>query len=140
MDTTSSNQSLTFKCLCLNLNYLNSSVPMCVNRPPFPNTAVDISISTNTLHWSLSWYPLDEPHGSDHFPLIIEHNVPFPFPPSTDDRGNLLPKFIFSKVYWPLYSSHLDSLIDLFVFSDSSIDNYDNCLFLYCSPQLCHTS
>jgi hypothetical protein len=109
-----------------NLYSLNSGAATRVNRSPFANTAVDITITTNTLYWSLSWYPLEEPHGSDHFPLIIEHHAPSTLPSAVSNHDSTPPKLNYSKTDWSLFSSHLDSLINPFVFSDSPLDNYDN--------------
>ncbi|KAL5239738.1 hypothetical protein ACI65C_007148 [Semiaphis heraclei] len=110
----------------LNLYCLNSGAATRVNRPPFANTAVDITITTNSLYWSLSWHPLEEPHGSDHFPLIIEHHAPSTLPRAVSNHVSTPPKLNYSKADWSLFSSHLDLLINSFVFSNSPLDNYDN--------------
>ena len=114
----------------LNLCSLNTGVATRVNRPPFANTAVDITITTNTLFWSLSWHPLEEPHGSDHFPLIIEHHTPSTLPRTVSNNATAPPNLNYSKADWPLFSSHLDSLIDLSVFSNSPLVNYDKFVHL----------
>ena len=114
----------------LNLYSLNTGVATRVNRPPFANTAVDITITTNTLYWSLSWSPLDDPHGSDHFPLIIEHSTHGSSSLGVDNQYITPTKPVFSKANWPLFSSYFDSLIDSFTFSNSPIDNYDKFVHL----------
>jgi exonuclease III len=81
----------------LNLCCLNSGAPTRVNRPPFSNTAVDITLSTNALFWSLSWFPLDDPHGSDHFPIIIEHHASSSPPLAASNQVPTLPKMNYSK-------------------------------------------
>lgn len=48
-----------------------------INRPHFPNTAVDISVSSNNLCRSLLCSVHGVPHGSDNFPLIVEHVAKF---------------------------------------------------------------
>jgi len=110
----------------LNLYCLNTGAATRVNRPPFDNTAVDITITTNSLYWSLSWHPLEEPHGSDHFPLIIEHLDSSSLTQAFSDHGASPPRLNFSKADWSLFSSHLDSLINSFVFSNFPLVNYDN--------------
>jgi exonuclease III len=108
-----------------NLCCLNSGVPTRINRPPFSNTAVDLTVSVSALYWSLVCHPLDDPHGSDHFPVIIEHVTPS-FPTTSKDRDPSTPKFLYSKANWSHFSSHLDSVVNTFVFSSSPIDNYNN--------------
>jgi hypothetical protein len=112
-----------------NLCCLNSGVSTRINRPPFPNTTVDLIVSATALYWSFAWHPLDDPHGSDRFLVIIEHVIPF-FPTTSNDRGPTIPKFLYSKAEWFLFSSHLDSLVNSFVFSFSPIDNYNNFIYL----------
>jgi hypothetical protein len=77
----------------LNLYSLNSGASTRVNHPVFANTAVEITIITNTLYWSLSWYPHEEPHGSDHFPLIIEHHAPSTLARAISNHSTATPKF-----------------------------------------------
>lgn len=77
--------------------------------------------------WSLSQLPLDEPRGSDHFPVIIEHVTPSSISPTLKYQVKTLSKLMFFKTDWLLFTSYLDTLIKSFVFSDSPIDNY-NCI------------
>ncbi|KAL4119464.1 hypothetical protein QTP88_012271 [Uroleucon formosanum] len=47
-----------------------------------PNSAIDISFSSPNLIWSTTWHTLTDPHGSDHFPIIITFNY------NTHNRGH----------------------------------------------------
>lgn len=58
-----------------NLCFLNNCQPTRITKPDEGLSAPDISICTPDLALTLSWSPLSQSFGSDHFPLLIS----FPF-------------------------------------------------------------
>lgn len=54
----------------LQLCVLNNGSPTRLNRPPFSDTVVDISVSSPNLMLTSQWDVLDCPHGSDHYPTL----------------------------------------------------------------------
>ncbi|KAL4152897.1 hypothetical protein QTP88_000730 [Uroleucon formosanum] len=65
----------------LDLSVLNTGTSTHLGRPNSPNSAIDISFSSPNLIWSTTWHTLTDPHGSDHFPIIITFNY------NTHNRG-----------------------------------------------------
>ncbi|KAL4143953.1 hypothetical protein QTP88_006201 [Uroleucon formosanum] len=58
----------------LGLSVLNTGTVTHLGRPNCPDSAIDISFSSPDLNWLTTWHTLTEPHGSDHFPIIISLN------------------------------------------------------------------
>ncbi|KAL4126343.1 hypothetical protein QTP88_010565 [Uroleucon formosanum] len=50
---------------------LNSGETTRINRPPYPDTMVEISISSPNISLSCSWSVLPDPFGSDNLPILI---------------------------------------------------------------------
>lgn len=56
----------------LSLGIFNNGSPTHIGRPNTTDSALDLPICSPELIWNLSWRTLSEPHGSDHFPIIIK--------------------------------------------------------------------
>ncbi|KAL4082906.1 hypothetical protein QTP88_029560 [Uroleucon formosanum] len=65
----------------LGLSVFNTGTSTHLGRPNSPNSAIAISFSSPNLIWSTTWHTLNDPHGSDHFPIIITFNY------NTHNRG-----------------------------------------------------
>lgn len=107
----------------LQLCVLNNGSSTRVNHPPFPDTIVDISISSPNLLLTTEWEVLDCPHGSDHFPILIK--VPVSHTPlaSHAPRVEQVHKFNFNKADRSLFSSLVDTRIP-FRLPDDPIEAY----------------
>ncbi|KAG5879546.1 hypothetical protein JTB14_024989 [Gonioctena quinquepunctata] len=46
--------------------------------PQVKGTLIDITLCSSDISHSFSWSTLDDPHGSDHLPIIIETNCMYP--------------------------------------------------------------
>ena len=112
---------------------LNTGSVTRVNRPPFNDSAIDISFSSSSLFWYLSWRTLDVCYGSDHYPIIIDfitsnslnHRKPFVF-------DNPI-SFNIHKADWSKFYSYLDTSFNSFTFSESNILSYENFVALIIS-------
>jgi exonuclease III len=58
----------------LGLGVLYSGTVTHLGRPNCPDSAIDIYFSSPDLYWLITWHTLTEPHGNDHFPIIISLN------------------------------------------------------------------
>lgn len=56
------------------LGVLNSGAATHLGRPNNPDSAIDISFCSPNLNWLTTWHTMTEPHGSDHFPILISLN------------------------------------------------------------------
>lgn len=66
------NQNLIHSALSnFGLGILNNGDATRINCPPYPDTMVDISISSSNIFLSYSWSVLSDPFGSDHLPICI---------------------------------------------------------------------
>ena len=71
-------------------------------------TAIDLSMCSPNLFLDFKWNVLDDLHGSDHFPIIIEPILPSP--------NESPPRWVLSKANWDLFSQLCEEEIipDLF--------------------------
>ncbi|KAL4084786.1 hypothetical protein QTP88_027689 [Uroleucon formosanum] len=95
----------------LQLCILNNGSPTRLDRHPFPDTVVDISVSSPNLLLTSQWEVLGCPHGSDHYPIIIRlphSQVP---PDSLVLKVQQILKFNFNKADWALFSSLIETRI-----------------------------
>jgi len=93
---------------------LNTGTVTHLGRPNCPDSAIDISFSSPDLNWLTTWHTMSEPHGSDHFPIIISLN--------SDNLSNRIPhnsqntlspsiQFNLNKADWELFSQTISSNI-----------------------------
>lgn len=77
-----------------NLVSLNTGEPTRVACPPIASSALDISLCTSNLGLACSWQVINDPHGSDHLPIIITYHllndVPAPAPVSINLIKNIV--------------------------------------------------
>lgn len=95
----------------MQLCVLNNESPTRLNRPPFPDTVVDIFVSSPNLLLTSQWEVLDCPHGSDHYPIIIRLPYSQVPPDSLVPKTQQIPKFNFNKADWALFSSLVETRI-----------------------------
>jgi hypothetical protein len=107
----------------LQLCVLNNGSLTRLNRPPFPDTVVDISVSSPNLLLISQWQVLDCPHGSDHYPIIIRLPYSQVSPESLVPKVQQTHKFNFNKADWLLFYSLVETHIPL-SFSDDPLEAY----------------
>ena len=72
------------------------------NSPTYQNqnnlklTSLDLSLCSPSLAPSLKWSALEDTHGSDHFPILLESNIPTKSPPPL--------QYNFKKANWTKHS------------------------------------
>jgi len=98
--------SQTYDCInSFGLCSLNDGSPTHVRRPNSTNSAIDLSFYSPDIIWYLSWQVLNDPHGSDHIPIIITANFnrstdPVPSSPAPDSSSAFHLPFNFNKTNW----------------------------------------
>ncbi|XP_025418813.1 uncharacterized protein LOC112689354 [Sipha flava] len=103
----------------LGLCILNDRSDTHLGRPNCSNSAIDISFTSPNLIWNTPWSTLDDPHGSDHFPILISTNFDVAYQPysnrSTFTNSASIqsspPQFNFNKANWKLFAQLIDSSI-----------------------------
>lgn len=55
----------------LGLCFLNDGSATHLERPGSPDSAIDLSFCSPNLIWKLTWTTFNDPHGSDHIPILI---------------------------------------------------------------------
>ncbi|KAJ8912356.1 hypothetical protein NQ315_014723 [Exocentrus adspersus] len=58
-----------------NLVYLNDGTPTLVNYTGSSKSAIDLTLCNPEIHHLFSWCVLDDPHGSDHLPILINCEI-----------------------------------------------------------------
>lgn len=89
------------------LSVLNTGEATHLGRPNCPNSAIDISFSSPNLSWLSTWHTMAEPHGSDHFPIIISLNPDNRIhhnPQNSQIASTSLIQFNLNKADWNLFS------------------------------------
>lgn len=90
-----------------------------LGRPNGNNSAIDISFASPNLVWNTSWFTLDDPHGSYHFPILISIKSDIAYRLNTN-RSTFLqflkytiisPQFNLNKANWQLFTQLINSSI-----------------------------
>ena len=81
-----------------NLSLLNDKSPTYLHLGTGSKTSIDLSIASANIYLDFSWKVLDDLYGSDHFPILLQHSMPF-----LHERA---PKWNFRKADW-LYFQEL---------------------------------
>ncbi|KAL4098943.1 hypothetical protein QTP88_023450 [Uroleucon formosanum] len=105
---------------------LNNGEATRINRPSYPDTMVDISISSPNISLSCSWSVLPDPFGSDHLPILIS----IPNRPSysnfSHNNYNTSTRFSFYATDWNQFTYQVASLLEPFTLDSSPLNNYNN--------------
>jgi len=117
---------------CINsfgLCSLNDGSPTHVGRPNSTNSAIDLSFCSPDIIWYLSWQVLNDPHGSDHIPIIITANFnritdPVPSCSALDSSPSIYLPFNFNKANWSSYSLQIHNSISSVTNSSSPVFSY----------------
>ncbi|KAL5233225.1 hypothetical protein ACI65C_000635 [Semiaphis heraclei] len=98
---------------------LNNGEATRINRPPYPDTMVDISISSPNISLSFSWSMLTDPFGSDHLPILI--NIPNrpSYSNSSHNNNNTSTRFNFYATDWNKFTYQVSSLLESFTLDSS---------------------
>ncbi|KAG5862917.1 hypothetical protein JTB14_002287 [Gonioctena quinquepunctata] len=72
---------------------LNTGSPTYFNMRSRKFSSIDLSLTSSNLLYQLEWAPLNDLHGSDHFPIIINDN-------NNDRPLNLPTKWITAGANW----------------------------------------
>jgi len=107
------------------LRALNIGVPTRLNRPFFPDTAVDISVSSPNFLLNSQWEVHDCPHGSDHYPIVIRVPFSYTLADSHVPRAQQINKFNFNKADWLSFSSLVDARVSP-RFTDDPLEAYES--------------
>ena len=79
-----------------NLIALNEDYPTYYRLHDQVTSSIDLSLITNSCAIDFNWNILDDPHGSDHYPILVSAHQPSP--PDYTERYNL------NKADWKKYS------------------------------------
>lgn len=83
---------------------LNTGEPTRIACPPIASSALDISVCSSQLGLSCTWQVTDDPHGSDHLPIIVGYNILNDAPlPSSRSTPNLT-----KNILWDIYKECID--------------------------------
>ena len=74
----------------------NEDSPTYQNPKDLKLSSLDLSLCTPSLAPSLNWSALEDTHGSDHFPILLESNIPTKSPPPL--------QYNFKKANWTNHS------------------------------------
>lgn len=105
---------------------LNNGEATRINRPPYPDTMVDISISSPNISLSCSWSVLPDPFESDHLPILI--NIPCrpSYSNSSHNNINSSTRFNFYATDWNQFTYQVASLLESFTLDSSQLNNYNH--------------
>jgi len=87
---------------------------------------LDISFCSSGLFWSLTCHTLNETHGSDHFPIVIEYSNTNISHDKDQTHKEDFASFCLSKADWGSFSKNLSSKLSSFSFSNSILVTYDD--------------
>jgi ribonuclease HI len=105
---------------------LNNGDATRINRPPHPDTVVDITVSSPSIALACSWSVLSDPFGSDHLPIIITLPCRSPLEHSFHHDKNSPSRFNFNATDWNLFSVQVASRLESFKLENSPLSNYNN--------------
>ncbi|KAL4091273.1 hypothetical protein QTP88_025988 [Uroleucon formosanum] len=105
---------------------LNNGEATRINRPPYPDTMVDISISSPNISLSCSWSVLPDPFGSDHLPILISIPNRPSYSNSSHNNYNTSTRFNFYATDWNQFTYQVASLLEPFTLDSSPLNNYNN--------------
>lgn len=110
------------------LNVLNTGAATHLGRPNCPDSAIDISFCSPNLNWLTTWHTMTEPHGSDHFPILISLNLAKRTHHNFQNVQNTstpLTQFNLNKADWDLFSQTIKN--NLFSIDESicPIESYN---------------
>ena len=105
---------------------LNNGDATRIKRPPYPNTMVDISVSSPNISLSCSWFVLSDPFGSDHLPILIIIPNRSSYPNYFHNNNNTSTRFNFYVTDWNQFTYQVASLLESFTLECSLLNNYNN--------------
>ena len=91
---------------------LNGREPTFFSAAHNSFTSIDLSIASPSLFPHFTWKVLDNPFGSDHFPIVLESNVQLP------SLLKRIPRWKLDKADWSLFGLH--SMLDASLLSAMS--------------------
>ncbi|XP_025195964.1 uncharacterized protein LOC112595090 [Melanaphis sacchari] len=117
----------------LGLCVLNNRSDTHLGRPNCSNSVIDISFTSPNLIWNTSWSALDDPHGSDHFPILISIKSDIAYQPYSNrltfaNSANIQscpPQFNFNKANWQLFAQLINSSITHIDKTTCNMDKYN---------------
>ncbi|CAH2095389.1 unnamed protein product [Euphydryas editha] len=108
------------------ITILNENQPTYFNVSNASTSAIDLALSSCIIAPLFQWSVLDNPHDSDHYPIIITHSSP-----TLQDNPNVT-KWIFQKANWELFKSLIDiGIRDLSDISTDSVTTIDQNLLQF---------
>ena len=109
---------------------LNNGSPTHIGRPGSPDSAIDLSLCSPDLSWLSSWSVLNDPHGSDHFPILISVYSQLSSTNSLSSSPNfnsasISTKFFnFNKADWASFSLQIQNSISSLSNNIPSVNSY----------------
>ena len=105
------------------LNILNTGEATCITN--MTTSAIDLSVASITISPLMSWYVLESPFGSDHYPIKITMDTPVDTPSSHTYKT----KYNFKKADWFKFFNHkvwfdLPNICDV----QQSLDSFYSCI------------
>ncbi|KAL4103454.1 hypothetical protein QTP88_018831 [Uroleucon formosanum] len=105
---------------------LNNSEATRINRPPYPDIMVDLSISSPNISLSCSWSVLSDPFGSHHLPILISIPIRSSYSNSSYNNNNTSTRFNFYATDWNQLTYQVVSFLESFTLECSPLNNYNN--------------
>lgn len=101
-----------------NLVTINTGEPTRIACPPTPASALDLSVCSTNLALNCNWNICDNPHGSDHFPIIISLLT------SNSIQLNCCPRVnLIKHIMWEQFKNIIDNSP---IYDDpATLENYD---------------
>jgi len=96
---------------------LNNKQHTYVHPATGTTSALDLTFSTPALSLNYKWTPLEDLHGSDHFPILLTPNTPCP--------DNKLPYWKLTKANWNSFKKQCSNLLQ----ESTSFNTQDPILF-----------
>lgn len=99
----------------------NNGSPTRVKRPHWKDTIIDLTIASPILALDLGkWKVLNNPRGSDHFPIIFNIRNPNALQQRTQENTDYIEKRNYKKTNWDTYQSYISTNM-----TNSIEDNYN---------------
>jgi len=99
------------------LTILNNKQHIYIHPATGSSSAIDLTFVTPSLSLNYTWKPLDDLHGSDHFPILLSSN--------NSISEEKLPHWKITKANWTLFQTHCNNLLT----ETTPLDNQDSILF-----------
>ena len=114
-----------------NICLLNDISPTYVSPSTLNTSSIDLSLCDPDLFSHFSWSVLDDPHGSNHFPILLKPEIP--------TKTSLPQQWNFKKADWPSFLADCELLLNR-QSAGHSYDHFLEVLLSICDKHIPKTS